>query len=154
MIENIPLALTSLKAAKDIITTIRDLRDFTKIAEATSQLNERLIEAGERLLAEQEQLFTLQKRVFELEKENDRLKDWSVEKENYTTKPITQGVLAYINKDFIGDPQNEYKLCCGCFEKGIKSPLQQNTQAGGLVKKLVCANGCPPIEFDNFLEVK
>ena len=67
MLEYIPSALSSLKAAKDIITTIQDLRDFDKIMTATSELKERLIESIDNVLASKEQLLTFHERISELE---------------------------------------------------------------------------------------
>lgn len=152
MLEYIPLALSNLRAAKDIITTLQDLRDFEKITTATTELKERLIEAIDNVLASKEQLLTFDKRISELEKENNQLKDWSLEKEKYAAKAIAQGIFAYMDKDFKGLPENEYKLCCGCFEKKIKSPLQVAHIAQ--IMQLVCLNGCPPITFHNFIQVK
>jgi len=152
MFEYIPSALSSLKAAKDIIESLRDLRDFDKINAATSELKERLIETIDSVVASKEQLLTFDKRISELEKENERLKDWSVEKEKYAPKSIANGVVAYMAKDFHGLPQNEYKLCCGCFEKNMKSPLQEANE--GNTMSLICSNGCPPIPFKYYIAVK
>jgi len=152
MLEYIPSALSSLKAAKDIITTLQDLRDFDKITTATTELKERLIEAIDNVLASKEQLLTFDKKISELEKENERLKDWIIEKEKYAPKAIAQGIFAYMDKDFKGLPENEYKLCCGCFEKKVKSPLQ--VAHVGNIMQLVCLNGCPAIPFHYFIQVK
>ena len=153
MLEYIPLALSNLKAAKDIITTIQDLRDFEKITTATTELKERLIATIDNVLASKDQLLTFDKRITELEQENNRLKDWSLEKEKYGLKTIAQGIFAYMYKDFIGLPQNEYKLCCGCFEKNMKSPLQEANEGNGRMQ-LICLNGCPPIPFQYYISVK
>jgi hypothetical protein len=152
MIEHIPAALTSLKAAKDMLLTMRDLRDFVKISEATTEIKERLIEAIDSVLASKEQLLTFDKKISELEEENKRLKDWSLEKEKYVPKPICQGVFAHIDKDFKGNPENEYKLCSGCFEKNVKSPLQVSHP--GNMTVLVCPNGCPTIHNVYFIPIK
>lgn len=148
MVEHIPAALTSLKAAKDILLTMRDLRDFVKISEATTEIKERLIEAIDSVLASKEQLFTFDKRITELEQENNRLKDWRLEKEKYAPKPICHGVFAHMDKDFKGNPENEYKLCSGCFEKNMKTPLQ--VSHGGNMTQLICLNGCPTIHNISF----
>ena len=102
MIEYIPSALSSLKAAKDIITTIQELRDFDKITTATTELKERLIDTIDSVLASKEQLLTFQEKITELEKENNRLKDWSAEKAQYSLKQIAISNFAYIHNDFVG----------------------------------------------------
>lgn len=150
MIEYIPSALSSLKAAKDLITTIQELRDFDKIITATTELKERLIETIDSVLASKEQLLTFQERITELEKENNRLKDWSAEKERYSWRQISDGVFACVENDFKGNLQDARKLCCNCFDKTIKSTLQQSRdfkKGMGTHITLVCPNGCPSLEF-------
>jgi len=124
----ISAALVSLKTAKDIASALLEIRDIDKITSNAIELKECIIKAYDLVIAEQEQLSILQKRIADIEKENERLKDWSVEKNQYTRKSVAMGVFAYMAKDFKGLPQNEYKLCCGCFEKDMKSPLQQNAR--------------------------
>jgi hypothetical protein len=147
MIEHIPLALSSLKAAKDIITTIQELKDIDKIMNATIELKERLIESIDNVLASKEQLLTIHERMMELEKENNRLKDWSSEKEKYEQRQIGNGVFVYIDKNFVGMAEKAHKLCCNCFDnKNIKSTLQQSDEPNRLVG-LTCPNGCPKLVF-------
>lgn len=128
MIEYLPLALSSLKTAKDIVATFQDLRDYDKIVSATIELKERLAETIDHIISEKERVSALKERISDLEKENERLKDWSAEKGQYERKAIAKGVFAYMAEGFKGLPQNEYKLCCGCFDKSVKSPLQQGAR--------------------------
>jgi DNA repair exonuclease SbcCD ATPase subunit len=151
MIEHIPLALSSLKAAKDIITTIKDVRDFDKIATATAELKERLIEAIDNILASKEQLLAFHERISDLEKENNHLKDWSIEKSQYEPKQVVSGVFVEIIKNYKGSFEQAYKLCDNCFNKTIFSPLQQSKKPNS-IRILTCPNGCPPIEFHRYLE--
>jgi hypothetical protein len=151
MIEYLPLAITYLKTAKDIASVLLEIRDLDKIASNVIELKDCIIKAYDHIIAEREQAFVLQKRISDIEKENERLKDWSVEKHQYARKPVAMGIFAYMAKDFKGHPQNEYKLCCGCFEKNMKAPLQQSTQ--GRMMSLVCPNGCPPILFEYYIAI-
>jgi hypothetical protein len=150
MIEYLPLAITSIKAAKEIATSMLELRDLNKIKTATSELNERLIEAIDSILATKEQFLAFQARITEVEKENDRLKDWSEEKNRYTRRPIAVGVFAYIETNFVGLLENAHKYCCNCFDKTSKSTLQQSGQK--LPKALVCPNGCPPLQVFHYID--
>ncbi|MBI5048127.1 MAG: hypothetical protein HZB54_04170 [Deltaproteobacteria bacterium] len=150
MIEYLPSAISSLKAAKDIIIAIQELRDIDKIKTATSEVKERLIETIDSVLASKEQLLSFQTKISDLEKECNRLKDWSIEREQYSCKQIGDGVFAFINSDFKGNFQDARKLCCNCFDKTIKSTLQQSNefkQGMGRITTLTCPNGCPKLEF-------
>lgn len=153
MIEYLPSAISSLKAAKEIITTIQELRDFNKITTATTELKERLIETIDSVLAGKEQLLLLQTKISDLEKECNRLKDWSAEKKQYSWRQIADGVSAYVENNFKGNFQDTRKLCCNCFDKTIKSTLQQSNelkQGMGRIITLTCPKGCPKLEFTHY----
>lgn len=151
MIEHIPLALSSLKAAKEIITTIQDLRDFGKIFTATSELKERLIESIDGVLATKEQLLSFQNRITDLEKENNHLKDWTAEKKQWSLRQVGHGNFAYVRNDFMGNLQQAQKLCCNCFDKTIRSTLQERKIPVGMKVSLVCSNHCPELIFDCYI---
>lgn len=152
MLEYLPSAISSLRAAKDIITTIQELRDFDKIMIATTELKERLIETIDGVLAGREQLLALQTKISDLEKECNRLKDWSAEKEKYSLRQITSGNFAYIENDFKGKLKDARKLCCNCFDKTIKSTLQRRDIREGRKISLICPNGCPELIFYCFID--
>lgn len=150
MIEYISQALSSLNAAKNIISTIQELRDFNKITTATMDLKGCIIQAYDHIISEKERVLSLQERISELEKECARLKDWSAEKEKYTRRQIALGVFAEIDKNYNGLLRESHKLCCNCFEKNIPSTLQRNQHKHGYF--LVCPNGCPPLEFREYMD--
>lgn len=152
MIEYLKPAIASLTAAKNIVSSLLELRDSEKITAATMDLKDHLIQTYDYIISEKERMLSLQERISELERECERLKDWSAEKEQYERKAIAQGVFAYMSKDFHGLPQNGYKLCCSCFDKNVKSPLQQNTRMKKM--SLLCPNGCPEIMFEYYILVK
>lgn len=151
MIEYIPSALSSLKAAKEILTTIQNIRDFDKIMTATTEIKERLVEAIDSILSTKEQLLTFQDKITNLEQENKRLKDWTLQKEKYTRKLIADGVFACVDNESVGDFENDHKLCCNCFEKTIPSTLQQQYSFRETNHySLSCPNGCPPLKFEEY----
>ena len=152
MFEYIPLAISSITTAKNIATTILELRDFDKIATATMELKGCLIQTYDFIISEKDRSLTLQTRISELEKECNRLKDWSTEKEKYSRMEIATGVFAYIENNFVGNTENAHKYCCNCFDKTIKSTLQQGDiiKSSFGLRKLVCPNGCPPLELRKY----
>ncbi len=149
MIEYIPQALSSLGAATNIISNLLSLRDFSKHASQLTELQRHIIQANSMIISEQQNYSLLTAKIQELEKETMRLKDWSAEKQNYTRKQITKGVFAYVENNFVGNFEEAHKLCCNCFEKTIKSTLQQDSTPRTMWKlHLVCPNGCPPLVFE------
>jgi hypothetical protein len=152
MFEYIPVALTNLKAAKDILMTIQDLRDFDKITTATKEIKERLIETIDSVLATKEQFLTFQDKITELEKENARLKEWFLEKQRYERRQIAPGVFTQVEKDFTGELETAHKLCQNCFNKAIPSTLQQERNIKIRHYVLVCPNGCPSLTFKYYID--
>jgi hypothetical protein len=152
MLEYLSQAITSLTAAKNIATTLLELRDFDKLTTATIELKGHLVQTYDHIISEKERVLTLQAKISELEKECIRLKDWSTEKEQYTRKQIANGVFAYIENNFKGDFQGAHKLCCNCFNKTVKSTLQQGIKRTHIrLITLVCPNGCPELEFISYI---
>lgn len=154
MIEYVSQALSSLSAATKIIYSLLSLRDISKYAAQLTELQGHIIKANSMIISEQEANSLLKARICELEKEAMRLKDWSVEKENYTRKQISDGIFAYVENDFMSNLEGAHKLCCNCFDKTIKSTLQQGSEfktGRGLVLTLVCPNGCPKLEFTGYI---
>ncbi len=156
MIEYLSSAITGIKAAKDIAVAIKDLQDFDKISTATIELKERLIEITDNVLASKEHLLALQKQIADTEKGNERLNDWIEEKKRYARKQIAPGVFAYVENDLQGPFENAHKYCCSCMEKTIQSTLQQgiiiSEHKMGRMKTLTCPNGCPNLEFGNYID--
>ncbi len=154
MLEYVPAALSSLGAASNIISGLIKLRDFNKYATELTELQGHIIQANGHIISEQQAHSALTAKVEELEKECMRLKDWSAEKDKYEERNIAPGVFAYILRDYKGPFEQTHKLCCNCFDKTIKSKLQQSQtvkQPHGLTYILKCPNKCPDLEFAHYL---
>ncbi len=151
MIEYLPLAISSLNAAKNITTTLLELRDFNKVTTATMELKSHLIQTYDHIISEKDRVSALQSKIDKLEKECSRLKDWSAEKEQWSWREIGQGNFAYVRKDFHDNFEHAQKLCCGCYEKTIKSTLQQRKIIVGRQISLICPNHCPELIFDCYI---
>ncbi len=155
MIEHLPQAMTSLNAASNILSALIGLRDFAKYATQLNELHSNIIKANSIIISEQQAHLELTAKIQELEKECMRLKDWSTEKERYTRKQIARGIFAFAENDSMAPLQETHKFCCNCFEKTIKSTLQQGSDLRdglGRIKTLICPNGCPPLEFRNYID--
>lgn len=150
MLEYIPLAISSLTAAKNIASSLLELRDFDKIASATMELKGHLIQTYDHIISEKERVLSLQERISELEKECARLKEWGTEKEKYSRRQIALGVFTYVDKNYEGRLNECHKYCANCFEKGIPSTLQRNQRMHGYF--LECPKGCPPLAFREYID--
>jgi hypothetical protein len=153
MLEYLPQAITSLSTAGTIARAMLELRDFEKLNGKVIELQQCIIAAQSQVLAGQSEQSALTTKVKELEQECMRLKDWSAERSNYACKQIGPGVFAYIQKDLVGEVHANEKFCSNCFDKSIKSRLQQNMALGIRSIHLVCPNGCPEIVFPHYVPV-
>jgi hypothetical protein len=86
-----------------------------------------LIQSQSMIASEQIKNASLIARHQELEQEIVRLKHWEAEREKYELKEVARGVFARVDKGYVGQLQSAHKYCATCFEKGIKSPLQQQS---------------------------
>ena len=156
MIEYLSQALSSLSTALTIGKSLIVTRDSAKPQEAIIQFNINIIDAQSKIMASQDEQTALTIKIGELEKECMRLKNWETERKKYSRKEISPGVFAYMENNFIGNFQNAHKYCCNCFDKTIPSTLQQSTirreKGIGRMKILTCPNGCPDLEFRNYID--
>jgi len=149
MIEYLKPAISSLSSAKEIISSLLAIRDFTKYAPDLNKLLSDVIKANEMIITIQERESSLTAKINELRKECMRLKEWNAEKGHYERRQVGNGVFVYIDKNYVGMAQGAHKLCCNCFDKNIKSTLQQSI--GGRMLSLICPNGCPKIVFEYYI---
>lgn len=150
MFEYLPQAITSLSTAGTIARAMLELRDFEKLNGKVIELQQCIITAQSHVLAGQSEQATLAKRIQELEQECMRLRDWSAERESYACKQIGPGIFAYVRKDVVDNLEGAEKFCSNCFEKAIKSRLQQMLERMGRDVHLSCPNGCPKLDFSYY----
>ncbi|MFH1236458.1 MAG: hypothetical protein V1685_06015 [Parcubacteria group bacterium] len=149
MITTIQSAISSLSAAKILLEGIIKIRDFNAHASDLAQINKSLIEAQELIRTMQERESALSDKIKALETENIRLKDWTAERQIYQRKEIASGIFAYVNNSVMDNFEHAHKLCENCFNKTIKSPLQQSREPNRMIG-LVCPNGCPKVVFTHY----
>jgi hypothetical protein len=119
--------VSSVTTLNSLAKAMLGLHDAAQLNPKVIEFQQAMIEANTRVLSVQQEYLSMTTDVQKLKDENVRLKDWSAEKEKYALREIASGVFAQIEKDFVGNLQSAQKLCCNCFEQGIKSLLQQSS---------------------------
>lgn len=156
MIEHLQLALSSLQTALALGKSLVGLKNSAETNSKLKEITGAIIEANGRIIESQKIQSVLSTEINELKQECMRLKNWDAnEKNRYVRKQIALGVFAYVAHDFIGNFQDAHKYCCNCFDKTIKSTLQQSVKPIGGYKRveaLVCPNSCPDLEFLEYSE--
>lgn len=123
-ISEVSAALSSLKAAKDIIQALSSIKTETAMIEVRIELQSLIIDAQQGLLTAQESQSAATKRIAELEREVRHLQDWSIERERYQLVNAWKGSVAYMPKPGMEAGQPAHWLCANCFDEGRKSFMQ------------------------------
>ena len=124
MYQEINSALQSFNIISNWIKANKSISNYNELIGAVSDVNAKLISAQNAFVASEERNSLLSKRIRELEEEITHLRYWGVERERYELKEVSNGVFAYIEKDFVGSFQSAHKLCANCFDQGNKTTLQ------------------------------
>lgn len=151
MIAEITSAIQSVKILGDLLKAAHELRNYNDFVTAIYEVNSKLVQALSAFTEAQDRISTLTAEKNKFEQECIRLKDWSAERERYTRKQVGSGVFAYVENSHIGKTEGAHKYCCNCFDKIIKSTLQQSREPEVMIG-LVCPNGCPKLVFTHYLD--
>ena len=141
MVSEISAAITSVKAALDIVNGLNNLRREADIKSAVADLTSALVDAQREALDAYQQQTTLLDRTRELEEQITIFKKWDTEAERYELSEIGKGVVAFVLKEGGGSSKISHKLCPDCFEQRTKSYLQVESRSVGRAEVAVC-NSC------------
>ena len=141
MVAEFSAALTSVKAALDIVNGLNNLRREADIKSAIADLTNALMDAQLKTLDAYQQQTTLLDRMRELEGEIATFEKWDTEVERYELSDIGNGVVTFVLKEEAESGEISHKLCPDCFEQRTKSYLQIEAHMPGRSEVAVC-NRC------------
>jgi hypothetical protein len=154
MIAELLGAAQSVQALSTLLGAANGLANYNEIVAAVSEVNTKLMQANAVALSSQEKQSTLTAKVHELEQEVMSLKNWDSEKQKYELKEIARGVFARTEHGYVGALQSAHKFCATCFEKNIKSPLQQENVTELRQLSLTCHTCKAKIIFRHYSDVQ
>lgn len=154
MIAELLGAAQSVQALSTLLSAANGLTNYNEIVAAVSEVNTKLMQANAVALSSQEKQSSLAAKVHELEQEILSLKNWEAEKQKYELKEIARGVFARTEQGIMSTLQSSHKFCATCFEKHIKSPLQQENVTEGRQLSLTCHTCKAKIIFRHFSDVQ
>ena len=154
MIAELLGAAQSVQALSTLISAANGLSNYNELVAAVSEVNTKLMQANAVALSSQEKQSSLAAKIKELEQEVMSLKNWESEKQKYELKEIARGVFARTDKNFVGTLQSAHKFCATCFEKHIKSPLQQESVTEGRQLSLTCHTCKAKIIYRHYSDVQ
>ena len=119
-------AVAAVSGIKTLIELARDFsatKPTSEIEAVRAEMLRQLTDVHSKVLELQDQLGTANRRVQEIRKENERLRDWTSEREKYELKEMGPEAFAYVLKDTRGDGPTP-RLCAHCFVNAERSILQ------------------------------
>lgn len=116
---------SSIKAATDITQSMLALKTDAAVTTKVIELNGVLLGLQGQLNTAHVEQTTFTNRIRELEAAIAQFKRWEQEKERYTLHQFPLGTLAYRVKAEVQGAEPLHYICSNCYEKGVKSLLQQ-----------------------------
>ena len=110
-------------AARALADAVLKTRDTVKYGPVIAQMNEQLINVQGGLVTHNAEMMELQQKYYAACDELRRLKAVAAERECYSLHEIGPGVFAY-RLDTSKKSEPLHYLCQPCFDKGVKSVLQ------------------------------
>ena len=155
--ESITTAFSAVKAAKDLGTTLVELRDFNQVASTVTELNRKLLQAQESLFAHQAKMFELQAREVQVLKELGELKEAAKQRARYALVELSPGVFAYRLKlpqqgqdgAVMEAAEPIHHVCQRCLDGGTKVVLQRHAHFGSIYLR---CSGCASDYFTGVRE--
>lgn len=145
-------ALTqSAQALFGLLKSVGQFNEESKINIAINDLMSKLTIANMTALETQEKLVNYITKNSELEQRVEQLENWNKEKESFKLKEIATGNFAFVDTKTIIANESSPKLCATCFEKKIKSYLQQ-TNEPERKKGLTCNTCRSKLVFSHYLD--
>ncbi len=117
MVSEVVAGLNIFKSMMEMAKGLKDVNDAT-VRNAVA------IELQEKILTAQQSQNTLLERIGELEKALAQFETWETEKKRYHLYDFGGDTFAYILKEGMENGEPSHRLCANCFQKGLKSILQ------------------------------
>jgi hypothetical protein len=123
-IQSISVALSSLKAAGEMASALKDVRDATLLQSKVFDLQREILSAQQAAISAQIGQSEMIAKIRQLEREKAELESWNQEQARYHLIDFGSGTFAYVLKDDSRNGEPSHRLCPACFQKKQKSILQ------------------------------
>lgn len=118
MFPEITSALSALKSASEIVKTLGEVKDQSKVADVQGKI----LDAQSKALEAQQKLTEMHEEISILKQKIASFDDWKVQSERYRLTDFGSGTFAY---NLVASDNETPHLCCpNCFGQRRKSILQ------------------------------
>lgn len=126
-LNEITLAITSLKSITEIVKTILNISKDARINEEVIKLQNIILTLQSHLLSAQIDQGELIEVKSNLEKKLMEYENWDKKESQYELKELTRGIFVYAPKKDDKSTQPDHWLCTNCFKNHEERILQKHT---------------------------
>lgn len=130
-IGSIAAAVSSLKAAGEIVKGLLNAQTMAEVRRGTAELQSGLIAAQHAIFEANATQATLVERIRELEKEIADKEAWGAEKQRYKLANPYSGVTVYAVTKVMSNGEPPHYVCANCFQGGKLAMLATSTSKEG-----------------------
>lgn len=123
-LQSISSAITSLRAAGEMASSLKGITDATLLQSKVFELQREILSAQQAAMQSQYGEFELIAKVKNLEQELADLKNWDLELARYQLVDYGSGTFAYEIKEDCKGGEPSHKACPACLQNKKKSILQ------------------------------
>ena len=143
----------SLKLAADIAKGLIHIKSDTDVQAKVIELQSAILAAQSSALSAQSEQSAMLSQISNLEKEIAKVKAWEETKQRYKLISPRWGIFFLALKEECKGTEPPHWLCATCYEKGIKSIVQDNGNPYTDKMGLVCHSCGAEIKTGDRLEV-
>ena len=107
------------------VKTLKNIDDKVKLNEAVFSIQESLLSAQHMALEGQQEMAAIVEAKGALEKEIAALRAFEAEKVRYAMHQTEAGGITYLVKEDARNGEPSHHICAACYQKSVKSVLQQ-----------------------------
>jgi hypothetical protein len=135
---SISAAVTSLKAAGEIVKGMISLKTTTEVQAKAIELNQEIISAQHAIFQAHSAQSALIVKIADLEKQIAQMRQWEEQKQRYKlANPWRGPALAYGVRKSCKDSEIAHWICTKCYDEGRRSILNPAHGNGGFIL-MVC----------------
>jgi len=145
-VSEISMALTSIRAALDLVKFISDSHKTSVIKDKTIELRDAIISIQSSFSILNEKYLNILSINHDIKKELEQMKKWEIIESQYELVKGRTGSYVYSPNNMHPNPKPTHYLCTNCYNKRKKSILQYRDGLG---------NGdfyCPDCKMDIFFQ--
>lgn len=133
--------ISGLKTASDIAKSFLDIKKINDISGKVAELQAVILSAQSSAIEANSAQFAMIEEIRALKEEMARIKAWDSQKERYILTSPWAGAFIYSLKESLKESEPPHWICANCYEKGVRSILQERGNSKTGFREFFCSCG-------------